>query len=119
MIYFVGMHNKPGKLPFDSSTYSGKIIDSVIAEVVDQCANTNLADVDFLPQEPLEYAIDWHHRINPAKGDIIVLLGKWVQHNFLRHPEFKHIEMHHPASFYVRRNRSEYIKRLAFFCNFT
>lgn len=111
MIYFVGMHNKPGMHPLDSRTRSGKIIDKIISELSPEiCVKTNLSNEETLPENPEKHAISWHNRFQVKHGDVIVLLGRWVQENFLKTEGPKYIHCPHPASFVAGKSNSEYIE---------
>lgn len=111
MIFFVGMHNKPGMEPLDSRTYSGKIIDQVI-ERIGSAEKTNLSDTYSIPENPYSKALTWHYRHNPQPGDTVILLGKWVQKYFAPFPGLKVVNAPHPASFKVRGRISDYIDEI-------
>ena len=116
-IYFVGIHNKPGMQPLDSRTWSGKVIDLVIAELgaAAVCVKTNLIDKDYMPELALTEGKKWHTRNTVQPGDIVVLLGGSTYINFAKHllPEnVPVVTALHPASFAVRRDRAEYVQKL-------
>jgi hypothetical protein len=121
-VIFVGMHNKPGKLPLDSTTKSGKIIDSIIEKIEATCIKTNLCDIDYFPKDKKTiYAcsLEWVSKQKPSDDTIIVLLGGWVQKNLkfggyiqedlsLKKPNF--IKIAHPASiFFGKESKDKYI----------
>ena len=117
-VYFVGMHNKPGKLPLDSNTKTGKIIDEIISGIKSNCVKTNLCEVEYHQIELVNQAeIDvkakeWHYKYKPKDEDVIVLLGNWVKENFEWNfgKKLKNtVELFHPASFKVRGNKSQYV----------
>lgn len=100
-IIFVGMHNKPGKMPLCSSTKSGKLIDRIIKQLRPyECLKTNLCDVEYLPTDLIEICklrIDWHDKNHPEDWDIIILLGAWIHRNFLSDIP-RTLKIAHPAS---------------------
>lgn len=111
-VIFVGMFNKPNKKPLDSSTMTGKIIDSIIEKIPVICIKTNLCDIDYFPKDRnLIWAsnLDWIEKQQPTSETIIVLLGKWVQKNFTLE-KAKFIKIPHPASVFGTNNRDEYVK---------
>lgn len=100
-IIFVGMHNKPGKLPLDPSTVSGKLIDRIIKLLPKEisCLKINLFNTDYMPEKSdFDVQVRFWFSYGICKSDcFIVLLGKFVQKNFpvkncniikLRHPSF-------------------------------
>jgi hypothetical protein len=110
-VIFVGMHNKPGMKPLDSKTMSGKIIDSVIKGLSLKCVKTNLCEVEYCPIDKKEIWVsnlDWNSKYEPTDESVIVLLGQWVQKNFLL-TNAKIIKIPHPASFMGRVNKDAYI----------
>jgi hypothetical protein len=112
-IIFVGMHNKPNKMPLCPSTKTGKIISRIIGELKPiECLRTNLYDIDFYPETQLkwQYARDWIFRINPQPEDIVVLLGQEVHNNYIKSNGIV-IKLPHPASNYSKLSIDEYVKR--------
>lgn len=110
-VIFVGMHNKPNKRPLDSSTLSGKRIDSIIENLpYAECVKTNLCDVDYFPgiEELPGFNLDWHEKQEPGEQTIIVLLGRWVQENFVS-KKGKVVRLPHPASIYGAIKKDEYV----------
>jgi hypothetical protein len=112
MIYFVGIHNKPGMTALDSRTYTGKIIDMIIAKV-GKGVKTNLADTDSMPKWQTLNVWAWHDRHSLVPGDTVVLLGKFTQKHFDRKPGIIHIEVDHPSAFRVRADVAGYVERVA------
>lgn len=111
-VFFVGMHNKPGMKPLDSKTMSGKMIDAVIKELSFKCVKTNLCEVEYLPKDKKEIwagNLAWNSKYQPTDESIIVLLGQWVQKNFLL-TNTKIIKLPHPASCMGNVNKENYIK---------
>jgi hypothetical protein len=112
-VIFVGIHNKPNKQPLDSSTMTGRVIDRIIEKIPAICIKTNLCDIDYFPKEKKliwPCNLEWNERQQPTSDTIIVLLGGWVQKNFLL-TEAKIIKLAHPASFNYRSKEQteEYI----------
>lgn len=110
-VIFVGMFNKPNKQPLDSSTMTGKVIDRIIEKISATCIKTNLCDIDYFPKDKrLIYAcnLEWSKRHQPTSDTVIVLLGGWVQKNFLL-TEAKIIKLTHPAGIFGTKNKDEYI----------
>ena len=105
------MHNKPNKQPLDSSTMTGKVIDRIIEKIPATCIKTNLCDIDYFPKDKkLIWAcnFEWNERQQPTSDDIIVLLGGWVQKNFLL-TKAKIINLTHPAGIFGTKNKDEYV----------
>jgi len=108
-IIFVGVHNKPGKLPLDSSTKSGKIIDIIAKGLNKKIEKTNLYNSDYLPTERAEkdYLIEeWFYTTLPTNEDIIILLGCEVQKEFKFELD-NIIKLKHPA--YRKNIKKDYI----------
>lgn len=112
MIYFVGIHNKPGMAALDSRTYTGKIIDMIIAEV-GEGVKTNFADLDYPPPCPYIHSMRWHEKHQVAPGDTIVLLGKYVQEHFAYTADAHYLCVDHPSAFRVRADVAGYVERVA------
>jgi len=126
-LYLVGQYNKPDKLPLCSSTKSGKVIDEIIKRLSSDLLvihKTNLCNCDEQPPEEEIYthACDWFDNYHPENA-IVVLLGSWVQQNFLKEEVKVHgnsiVEISHPAAhFYSAKvRREEYITKAAFAIN--
>jgi hypothetical protein len=111
MIYFVGIHNKPGMTALDSRTYTGKIIDMIIAKV-GEGVKTNLAETEEMPERPHLHALDWNTEYSTRPGDTVVLLGKFVQKHFIRRSGVNHLCVDHPSAFRVRADVSGYVERV-------
>ena len=105
------MHNKPGMKPLDSSTKTGKVVDEIIRTASCFAIKSNLCDYDYLPKDKkVIYAsnLEWNARYKPNKDTIIILLGDWVQKNFLL-TEAKIIKVAHPSSLFGSEKRKKYI----------
>jgi uracil-DNA glycosylase len=114
-IFFVGLHNKPGKKPLCSSTKSGKLIDRIINEGgFKKCEKTNLFDVEYYPKSDDENwgraVMWWHNHKKISDKDIIVLLGSTVQKDFVNPPLHERIvKIDHPASKWSKNAMNEYV----------
>jgi hypothetical protein len=106
-VIFVGIHNKEGKQPLDSSTLSGKIIDEIIKRVDYECIKTNFFNTGYLPKNPERHLklSEWYSNTNLRAGDIVVLLGYDVREayddfrkNFAVHMILNEIRVNHPAA---------------------
>lgn len=111
-LIFVGMHNKPGKMPLCSSTFSGKLIDRIIKGSIEKAEKTNLYDVEYFPldqQEKQTLAYNWIERVNPSPTDIVVLCGAEVHSNF---PDVQcvKVKIPHPASNYGLDKMNAYVE---------
>ncbi len=110
--FFVGMHNKPSMTPLDSRTRTGKVIDEIIKGLPSESIKTNLCEVEYLPKDIAEiekFSELWHEKYKPQKGDVIILLGRWVNDNF-KHKDQKTISLTHPAGIFGTKSKYEYIK---------
>jgi hypothetical protein len=106
-VIFVGVHNKRGKTPLDSTTKSGKIIDAVIAGLPGrECLKSNLFDVDELPDKKNvrdwkqyvdEMGFSWIERVQLSKDDVVVLLGSQVIRSFPKALPSRNLCWSHPA----------------------
>jgi len=114
-VFFVGMHNKPGMKPLDSKTMTGKVIDVIGENINCDWRKTNLCDISYFPKDNAlinKMATEWHIKHNPENGDIIVLLGTWVQKHFLTMSRgYKIIKIGHPAGVFGSKNKAEYISK--------
>jgi len=109
-VIFVGIHNKPDTPPLCSTTRTGKLIDRVIDQIDIECLKTNLFDDDSIPKEPyliVQHLVIWFYKNMPINGEVIVLLGKDAQKNFVNAIGMKVLNFPHPASI-----RSNYKKDL-------
>lgn len=111
-IIFVGMHNKPNRMPLCASTKSGKLINRICKGLPEdiKVLKTNLYDVDYFPlKEKYELALDWHERINLDYDDIIILLGAEVHQNFNNIYNNIIIKLAHPSSMWSHKNMNNYV----------
>lgn len=110
MIYFVGIHNKSGKLPLDRTTKTGKVIDQIIDKLSLPCTKTNMCAVDEFPQNEVDIMIHkslWHQRCPTTKKDVVVLLGGWVRENFNRKDIGPNIvQLTHPAGMFRSKEKT-------------
>src|ERR1035437_2405866 len=113
-VIFVGLHNKTGMKPLDSKTKSGKLIDRIIKKCSGiNILKTNLCDIDYFPKDKkLIWAcnLEWNERQQPTSDTVIVLLGGWVQKNFLL-TEAKIIKIAHPASKRSHVDMDDYVEK--------
>lgn len=81
-LFFVGIHDKPGMTPLNSSSFSGSRVDSIIDEVkLDyKCIKTNFFDMDSVPSGFCKKAAlqDWMNRNLITYKDRVVVLGNLV-----------------------------------------
>jgi hypothetical protein len=122
-IIIVGVHNKKGLKPLDSSTKSGKLIDRIEMELPVNIERTNLFDVDYLPyhkEERQELSKEWFWTHLPCPDDVVVLLGGEVQKNF-KHDIKNLIKIKHPASQWSHKSMDEYVncavEKIKKYCN--
>lgn len=120
---FVGIHNKPGKSPLDSSTRSGKVIDVIIRNLPEfDCHKTNLHDLEYLPEDSKVLWTDtftsWRKRAGIKPGEVIgrdvivVCLGGYVQQMFRRIPgHYNILKLGHPSSPRSREKGLAYISQ--------
>lgn len=112
-IIFVGIHNKPGLAPLDSSTRSGKLIDRIIAEMPGvQVVKSNLYDLDYLPDPPTgaDVVRDWAARVYyDPNTDVAVSLGDNVHFAFLIAKKFHYVRLAHPSSIWAKGRRDKYV----------
>ncbi len=103
MIYFIGIHHKPGLPALCSTTQSGKKIDAVIKRLNQPCEKVNLFSTDYIPdRQSGMYQLERNNFLLsvPMECCTIVLLGKAVVEHFpfgcyqlckvikFRHPAF-------------------------------
>lgn len=98
-IFCVGLSNKEGKLPLDSTTNSGKIIDKLETKLNHNIYRINL--VDFAPldnngklrypnkKEMNEGALKLIEKINIYKPKYVILLGSKVSDEMEKHLNIK------------------------------
>ena len=110
-IIFVGLHNKPDRMPFDILTRSGQVVNRIIKKLPKgrEIVKTNLFDIDQMPlaNEIDKLVSEWFWTNLPVDDDIIVLFGQTVQENFpCDKMESKIIRVAHPG-YYFRRSKKE------------
>jgi hypothetical protein len=110
-VFFVGMHNKPGLRPLDSSTKTGKVVDRIIDGLIVDYKKTNLCDSDYKPNESniKHFVYLWPITHAPGEQDVIVLLGDWVARHF-NHQGYKILKLRHPASIRGTKKIEKYIE---------
>ena len=121
-VVFVGMHFKPDCEALDSKTVSGKMIDKIIEQVQSgcnydenypMCIKTNMCQTEKLPIFISDINVEaksWHRLNYLSTGDVVVLLGKWVQKHFLKNRRLRYVEINHPASVYKKEDKVLYIE---------
>ncbi len=100
MIYFVGIHHKPGLPALCSTTLSGRKIDAAIACLKEPCKKVNLFSTTYIPEYSDEYNRELQRFIDTVPdGNTIVLLGQAVNTHFPSHfyRRSKIIRFRHPA----------------------
>lgn len=108
-VIFVGMHNKPGKAPLDSTTKSGKLIDRVIAQLPGlTCEKSNLWDCDYWPKGA-GFNYNWPSYVEYDSDDIVVCLGTCVIAAFRRGP-IPFIHVGHPSAVWGKLAQVDYIQ---------
>ena len=117
-VIFIGINNKPGLPPLCGSTKTGKIVNKIIAlrPKDTEVLKTNLFNTTEFPQEydtRREFAMDWLVRANPQKDDIIILLGRTVQENFIKTECSNLINTVHPSSLYGNENIEKFINEVS------
>jgi len=98
-VYFIGICNKPGMKPLDSRTQSGMKIDKIIKQLPCECVKTNLCPTDYLLtdyKEIMAANLHWNNVYKPMPNDIVVLLGAWVQKNFMM-TILPTVKLNHPS----------------------
>lgn len=113
-IFFVGMHNKPGKTALDPTTRTGKIINFIISESgfpPEYFRKTNLCNCESMPPviDMPFHMKTFLERTHPSTGDVFILLGNWVQTYFRAPIGTTVIRVAHPSSFIGRHHRDLYI----------
>jgi hypothetical protein len=116
-IIFVGLHNKPDRMPLDILTKTGKLINRVIRELPKgiKIVKSNLFDVDEMPNPKEEYDLmtDWGFEHQPTDDDIIVLLGAYTHKVFKFRELAKIIKVAHPASKRSHKEVDEYVMKVS------
>lgn len=111
-VIFVGIHNKKGKKPLDSSTKTGKLVDAIIAQIAGVTVIKSNLFVDHIPIRghwPRE-VVEWKKRTGYGlfPGDIVLALGADVS-KVLKMSSVCHIPLRHPASVWSNENQRLYV----------
>lgn len=113
-IIFVGLHNKPNKLPLCHSTKTGKLITRIIKQLPTniEILRTNLFEVDYMPNanDFDKLKDEWFWTYLPVDDDIIVLLGA-LTHELFDYLNLNIIKIAHPASKRSHEEMNEYVKK--------
>lgn len=114
-VIFVGVHNKPGKTPLDSSTLTGRTVDAIASLLPEfEIVKSNLHDLEYLPTERLMTVTAWRKRVKYKRGDIVVALGAQVAWDFSRNHgsqiPIPYLMVHHPAKRMSGGTRERYIQ---------
>lgn len=115
-IIFVGLHNKPDKMPLCHTTKTGKLVSRIIKNFPTmEILKTNLFNVDYYPRNSngrYELAMEWTFTYSPDVDDIIVLLGAATHKNF--QPTFGNvIKAAHPASKRSHKDMDDYVRNVS------
>ena len=116
-IIFVGITNKEGKNPFDSSTKSGAILDAIIAQLDAKCEKTNY--VSYAPKDQngkLRYPtkieldqayLDFQTNIFKQNPDLLVVCGTMIFKELKKHGfDFCNIlKIYHPSYIWVYKRK--------------
>jgi hypothetical protein len=114
-IVFIGIHNKEGLKPLDSSTDSGKRIDAIIANLNGiECLKANLFDVSYMPLgvDAKAKAKDFVNRVGIQKEDVAVCLGKTVCDYLAKNLKCTVLKVPHPSPMTMIR-KDDYIRDVA------
>jgi len=114
-VIFVGVHNKPGKTPLDSSTLTGRTVDAIASLLPEfEIVKSNLHDMEYLPTDRLMTVTSWRRRVKYKRDDIVVVLGRQVGWDFGRNHgsqiPIPFIQMEHPAKVMSSVERARYIQ---------
>lgn len=115
-VFFVGIHNKPGRTPLSSLTKSGKVVDRIIPLLEGvEIVKTNLFDKLEMPHwaEREFLANKWHEVHKPTSEDVVVLFGCHVQRHFVKKSGPKYVAVGHPSQVMTKDNTEGYILRVA------
>lgn len=114
-VIFVGLHNKPDRMPLDILTKTGKLVYKIIRELPKgtEIVKSNLFDVDEMPNPRDEYNLmtDWGFEYQPTDQDIIVLLGNYTHKAFKFKELANIIKVAYPSSKRSRQDIDEYISK--------
>ena len=113
-VIFVGLHNKPDKLPLCHSTKSGKLITRIINRLPKEVEKlrTNLYDINCFPDIDDIYSLQdqWYWTHLPVDDDVIVLLGAH-NHNYFKFNDLNIIKIAHPASRKSHEAMNDYVDK--------
>lgn len=123
-ILFVGISNKRDKDPFDSSTNSGKIIDSIVRGISCDCYKMNyvsypplddLGRLRYPTKEELRNSFpEFQKKVQMLHPDLIIVCGKMILKELERHEYKKYpiLSILHPSYIWVyhRKELDQYIK---------
>ena len=123
-ICIIGISDKSGKAPFDSSTNSGKIIDQIISKVDANFIKMNY--VSFAPLDEfgnLRYPtkeelnasfFSFQERILKLNPDVLVVCGKMIAKELKKHHFYQDqiLEISHPSYIWVYKRKllNDYIQ---------
>jgi hypothetical protein len=115
-IIFVGICNKPGLSPLDSTTRSGRRIDSIInSSSLKNYLKTNLHDTDSLAEamsQDLIYSVfKWAERVEYNGNDIVICLGSHVKGAFYKFKKIPFKFLPHPSAQWSNDAKVNYLKR--------
>jgi hypothetical protein len=125
-IIIVGIHNKEGLKPLDSSSQTGQLIDRIAEQLPLPIEKTNLFNIDYMPKDKAkkqELVNEWFWSNLPTDDDLIVQLGGDVEKEF-KHEIKKVIKITHPG--YIIRgfgkiSKEEYVScavaKIKKYCN--
>lgn len=115
-IVFIGIHNKPGKSPFCSTTRTGKIVDEIIEKLKEigkfSFEKTNLYPVDYMPEGEERKEMEANYKIRHETiyiGFGIDKVGKWMKERKLNRCC---LTFHHPSIFALFCNNSPKAKEI-------
>lgn len=112
-VCFVGISNKEGKKPFDSTTNSGKVIDQIISQVDVNCEKVNY--VSFVPTDdfgkiryPSKTELEesfplFQKKVYTMNPDLLIVCGKMIARQLKKHNFYqdKMLEVVHPSYIWV------------------
>jgi hypothetical protein len=111
-VFFIGIHNKEGLKPLDSSTPSGQRIDAIIKNFPNvECIKVNLFEGTYIPLgiDAKKYAVEFSERVGIEKEDIAVCLGKEVCNYLANQLKCTVLKCPHPSPM-TQIRKDDYIK---------